>query len=234
VGRDGSIVSVLDTPGINGIRAEFPNNVTETWLEPATRGAPSWKLVSASTDPLESSSPLQQTPQGPVNGMLALVGAEPGAVDTRADALLPFTAPTDKASTVSTDIPSFIGKTAIGFSSSSAATGNFESDGQAWLELDSTGRAPIGGNTGVIRWTFHTDGLSGATLTGTIGLSASGFDQVAVSEDPVEHMAAAVVDGQVVASVTVADSSTRYVGVEGSLNAAVDNFTVRAGGVDGS
>jgi len=131
---------------------------------------------------------------------------------------------------VSCDVTALIGKTAIGFSDSGATNRNFESDGQAWLELDTTGRSVIGGNTGIVTWTFHTDGLSGAIIGGTYQLAASGYNRVAVSYDPVAHVAAASIDGAVVASVPY-DASISYAGVEGSLNANVNNFTIRAGTV---
>jgi len=229
--QNGAIVDVVDKPDINGIRAEYPNNETETWFDPTSSGAPSWKLAASSDDPFEPSSPLQDTPEGELNGSLALVGAEPGAVDTRPDALLPFAAPTDGASTVSGDVVTFVGKTALGFSNSNATTENFETAGQAWLELDATGLSPLGGNTGVVRWTFHTDGLNGTTLSGTVSVPASSIDRAAVSYDPVNHVAAATVNGAVVASVPYTASPIRYVGVEGSLAGNVDNFTVRAGTV---
>ena len=158
-----------------------------------------------------------------------LAGSEPGGPDTRPNALVPFPAPPGSASTVSADTVPFIGRTAIGFTSSSETNRNFESGGQAWLELDTTGLSPLGGNTGIVSWTFHTDGLSGTTLTGTYQLAASAYNRAAVSYDPVNHVAAASIDDTVVASVPYAAQPIRYAGVEGTLHANVDNFTVRTG-----
>ena len=132
---------------------------------------------------------------------------------------------------MSGDVTTILGKTALGFSNSSAANKNFESNGQAWLEVDTFGMFAIGGNTGILKWTFHTNGLSGTTLSGTYQPSPNGFNRLAVSYDPVNHVAAATVDGNVVASVPYNASSIRYVGVEGSLNANVDNFSVWQGTV---
>ena len=132
---------------------------------------------------------------------------------------------------MSGDVTTILGKTALGFSNSSAANKNFESNGQAWLEVDTSGMFAIGGNTGVLKWTFHTNGLSGATLSGTYNPSANGFNRLAVSYDPVNHVAAASIDGNVVASVPYTASSIKYVGLEGSLHANVDNFSVSQGTV---
>jgi hypothetical protein len=47
--------------------------------------------------------------------------------------------------------------------------------------------------------------------------------------DPVEHVASAVLDGVQVASVPYQAQAIRYAGVEGSMYANVDNFTLAAG-----
>jgi hypothetical protein len=231
--QNGSVVDVVDKPDVNGVRAEFPNNRTETWFGTTTSGAASWKLaVGAPSDPFEPYTPLQDGPFGHQDGVLAIVGAELGAPDTRPAALLPFPAPTGSASTVSGDVTETLGRTAIGFSSSAATTRNFETGGQVWLEADTSGLFSIGGNIGVGRWTFHTGGSSGRTLAGTYPFDfGTGFDRLAVSYDPAAHVATASVDGQVVASVPYVAQPIEYVGVEGSLHANIDNFTVRAGGV---
>jgi hypothetical protein len=226
--QSGSIIDVVDKPEINGIRAEFPNNRTESWIGTRTSGAASWRFsVTAPGDPFEPYTPLQESPEfGLQDGSLSIVGAEADAPDERPTALLPFAAPADSAFTVSADTVAFIGRTAIGFSSSSATDHNFETGGQAWLELDTFGRSPLGGNTGITRWTFH----AGATaVTGTYDVSPSAYDRMAVSYDPVDHVAAATVDGITVASLPLTAQPIRYVGVEGSLHGHVDNFTVRAG-----
>jgi len=160
------------------------------------------------------------------DGTLTLVGAEVGGPDERPAALLSFVAPTDSAYTVSADTVHFLGRTAIGFSDAPAANHNFETNGQVWLEVDTSGRYSIGGNTGITRWTFHT---RDTTLSGTYDVSPTGFNRMAVSYDPLNHVAAASIDGVTVALVPYAGPSVRYVGVEGSLHGNVDNFTVRAG-----
>jgi hypothetical protein len=227
--RNGSIVDVVDKAEINGIRAEFPNNQAESWIGTPTSGSASWKFaVTSPTDRFEPYTPLQDNPLVYQDGVLVIVGAEIGAPDTRPAALLPFPAPPDLASTVSGDTTDILGKTAIGFSDSSATNHNFEDAGLPWLELDTTGRYAIGGNTGIMRWTFHA---GDTTLTGTYNLSFTGYNRMAVSYDPVNHVAAATVDGVVVASVPFTTSSIKYAGVEGSLHANVNNFTIRAGTV---
>jgi hypothetical protein len=163
--------------------------------------------VVGPADPFEPHTPLQDSALGYQDGLLTIVGAELGAPDTRPAALLPFAAPVDSAS---------------------ATSWNVETNGQAWLEVDTSGLFVIGGNTGITRWTFHA---GGTTLTGTYTSGFTGFTPLAVSYDPVAHVASAAIAGQVVASVPYAAQPIEYVGVEGSLHANVDNFTVRAGGV---
>src|SRR3954453_21606099 len=91
------------------------------------------------SDPWEAFSPLQVNEFGDQDGILAIVGAEPFGPDTRPNALLPFAAPTDSASTVSADVTTIDARPAIGFTSSAATSRNFESGGQAWLEIDTSG-----------------------------------------------------------------------------------------------
>src|SRR4051812_3909081 len=231
--QGGKIVDVGRHPEVNGIRAEYGNNKTETWIGPnVTSGSPRWQFaVVGPSDPYEPYTPLQDSSDpglGYSDGILVMV-AEPGSADTRPNALLPFAAPTDSVSTVSGDIVNFYGKTAIGFSNSSTANANFETSGQAWLELDTT--AFFLNGDGIARWTFHTNGQSGATLNGTFTLDNHSYNRAAVSYDPVNHVAAATINGDVVASVPYTAQPIRYVGVEGSNNGNVDNFTVRSGTV---
>jgi hypothetical protein len=230
--RNGSVVDVASKPEVNGIRAEFPNNQAETWIGGAAAGA-SWHFaVIGPGDPFEPLTPLQVADFGAQDGDLTIEGAEPFGPDPRPNALIPFAAPATSAATVSAEIVDFDGKTAIGFTNSSATTRNFETSGQAWLELNAMGRFITGGDTGIVTWTFHTDGLSGATLSGTYQTDPSAYNRVAVSYDPVAHVAAATVNGQVVASVPYTARPIAYAGVEGTLFANVDNFTVRAGTVN--
>ncbi len=229
--QSGKIVDVGRHPEVNGIRAEFGNNKTETWIGPSvTSGSPRWQFsVVGPGDPYEPYTPLQDSTDpglGYQDGLLTIVG-EPGSPDTRPNALLPFPAPTDSPSTVSGDIVWFNGTTAIGFTNSSATNRNFETDGQAWLELDTTAFGPTGDF--IARWTFHTNGLSGTTLNGTFTIDNSGYNHAAVSYDPVTHVAAAMVNGEVVASVPYAAQPIRYVGVEGTKVGNVDNFAVWQG-----
>ena len=73
--------------------------------------------------------------------------------------------------------------------------------------------------------------FNATTLDGTYVPGFTGYDRIAVSYDPVNHVAAATVDGIVVASVPYTAKPIGFAGVEGSLNANVNNFTVRAGAV---
>jgi hypothetical protein len=227
--RGGSVIDVVDKPEIGGIRAEYPNKKAESWI--GTEDGASWRFaVIGPADPFEPLTPLQFSDEfGVQDGDLALVGAEPFGPDPRPAALLPFPAPTDSASTVSADIVDFDGKTAIGFTNSSATARNFETGGQAWLELDATGHFITGGDTGILKWTFHA---GATTLTGTYDSPLTGYNQAAVSYDSVAHVAAATVNGKLVGSVPFTAAPISYVGVEGSIFANVDNFTVRAGTVN--
>lgn len=231
--QGGKIVDVGRHPEVNGIRAEYGNNKTETWVQPnVTSGTPRWQFaVVGPADPYEAVTPLQDgtaTGLGYQDGLLSM-WFEPGSPDTRPNALLPFPAPTDSASTVSGDIVNFWQKTAIGFTSSGATNANFETSGQAWLELDTTAFFLDG--DGIARWTFHTNGLSGTTLSGTFTLDNHSYNRAAVSYDPVNHVAAATINGEVVASVPYVAQAIKYVGVEGSHYANVDNFSVWRGTV---
>jgi hypothetical protein len=229
--QDGKIVDVGRHPEVNGIRAEYGNNRTETWIGPnVTSGAPRWGFsVIGPSDPYEPYTPLQDSTEfGYQDGCLNIT-SEPDAPDTRPNALLPFAAPTGSASTVSAEIVNFWAKAAIGFSSSGATNANFETSGQAWLELDTTAFFLDG--DGIARWTFHTNGLTGPTLSGTFTLDNYSYNRAAVSYDPVNHVAAASINGEVVASVPYTAQTIKYVGLEGSHYASVDNFTVRAGTV---
>ena len=234
--QGGKIIDVGRHPEVNGIRAEYGNNKTETWIGPGvTSGSPRWQFSAVGpADPYEPFTPLQDgtaTGLGYQDGLLVIVG-EPDSPDTRPNALLPFPAPTDSPSTVSSEIVNFNGKTAIGFSNSSATNRNFESNGQAWLELDTTGFFSNG--DGIARWTFHTNGLSGATVSGTFTLDNRSYNRAAVSYDPVNHVAAATVNGEVVASVPLTAQPIKYVGVEGTDVGNVDNFSVWRGTVTDS
>jgi hypothetical protein len=226
--QGGKITDVGRHPEVNGIRAEYGNNKTETWIGPTVAsGSPRWQFASVGpSDPYEPYTALQDggdTGLGYNDGVLFLV-QEPGSADTRPDALLPFNAPTNAASTVSGDTVGFYGRTAIGFTNSSATNANFESNGQVWLELDFS--ALFLNGDGIPRWTFHTNGLSGTTLTGTVPLDNTAFNRIAVSYDPVNHVAAATINGTVVASVPYTAQSIKYVGAEGTNNANIDNFSV--------
>jgi hypothetical protein len=226
--HNGSVVDVVQKPEIDGIRAEFPNNQAETWLGVGADGV-RWQFSSIGpADSFEPLSPLQVSDEfGAQDGNLMIVGAEPFGPDPRPSALLPFPAPAGSAYTVSGDIVDFDGKTALGFSSSSVTTRNFETGGQAWVELNAMGRFSTGGDTGIVTWTFH----AGDTTLSGIYQTSNPFNRVAVSYDPVAHVAAATVNGQLVASVPYTARAISYAGVEGTLFANVDNFTVRAGTV---
>ena len=53
--------------------------------------------------------------------------------------------------------------------------------------------------------------------------------RVAVSYDPVNHIAEATIGGNLVAAVPYTAPAIRYVGAEGNTNADVDNFSVWSG-----
>jgi hypothetical protein len=236
--QNGDIKQVFIHDNINGIRAEFPNNKTETWIAPPeTTGGQEWDFaVVGPSDPHEAYTPLQYNAVDNYysDGTLALNGASflDGSPDLRPNALLPFAAPTNSAYTVSGDTVGFFGKTAIGFSSSSTLNKNFETNGEAWLEVNFMGNFPAGGSTFIQKWEFHTNGLSGPSLSGTFNGDITGFNRLAVSYDPVSKMVAASINGDVVASLPYTlKSAIKYTGVEGSWYANIDNFQVNAGAI---
>jgi hypothetical protein len=228
---DGKVVAVSGGDPVAGIRAEYPNDQAESWIGPSvTSGTLRWQFASVGpSDDFEPYSALQDNPSFGYNDGTMMVVGEPGAPQTRPDALLPFPAPTTSPSTVSADSVGFLSRTAIGFSNSSATNNNFETNGLVWLDLDSTNKNAPGtdGITGT--WTFHTDGLSGATASGTFTELSPTRTRAAVSYDPVNHIAEATIDGKVVASVAYTAPAIKYVGAEGNTNADIDNFSVWSG-----
>jgi hypothetical protein len=236
--QNGDIKQVSLHDNINGIRAEFPNNKTETWMAPPeVTGGQEWDFaVVGPSDPYEAFTPLQNDTvnNNYSDGLLFLNGASflDGTGDQRPNALLPFAAPTNSAYTVSGDTVGFFGKTAIGLSSSSALNNNFETNGEAWLEVNFMGNFPAGGSTFIQKWEFHTNGLSGPSLSGTFNGDITGFNRLAVSYDPVSKMVAASINGDVVASMPYTlKSAVKYAGVEGSWYGNIDNFQLNAGAI---
>jgi len=53
--------------------------------------------------------------------------------------------------------------------------------------------------------------------------------RVAVSYDPVNHVAEATINGNLVASIPYTAPAIKYVGAEGTTDADVDNFSVTSG-----
>ena len=234
--QNGDIRAVNIHSNVNGIRAEFPNNKTETWVgPPETTGGQEWDFaVVGPADPYEPYTPLQDNAGSYSDGILFLNGASflDGTPDLRPNALLPFAAPTASAYTVSADSVGFFGKTAIGFTTSGAVNRNFETSGQAWLEINSMANFPAGGSTFIDTWEFHTGGLNGPSASGTFTQDPTGFNRLAVSYDPVNRVAAASLNGVVVASLPYTlNGAIKYVGIEGSWNANVDNFAVKTGAI---
>src|SRR5689334_15296875 len=236
--QNGSVTAVGVHSNVSGIRAEFPNNKTESWIAPPeVAGGQEWDFaVVGPSDPHEAFTPLQNDTVNNIysDGLLFLNGANflDGTGDQRPNALLPFAAPTNSAYTVSGDSVGFFGKTAIGFTSSGAVNSNFETNGQAWLEINSMANFPAGGNTFIDTFVFHTNGLNGPSISGTFTQDPTAFNQMAVSYDPVNHIASASLNGVVLAQLPyTATSAIKYVGVEGSWNANIDNFTVQTGAI---
>src|SRR3954451_1122209 len=112
--QDGSIVDVNQKPNINGIRAEYPNNKTETWIGSGGTG-PTWNLSSVGpSDPLEPHTALQDSTEfGSMDGDAAMDHYEFFGPHVRTNALLPCPAPTGSAYTVQGDTVGRDGKTAI-------------------------------------------------------------------------------------------------------------------------
>jgi hypothetical protein len=231
---DGRIVAINLADAVGGIRAEYPNNQAESWIGPAaTSGALRWNwAVVGPPDDFEQYVQLQDNTEGFYSDGVMMVDGEPGAPETHPDILLPFAAPAASPSTVSFDEADQRAKTDIGFTNSSATNNNFATNGLVWLEIDGLSKVQPGGDGATQHWTLHTNGLSGATMSGSY-LAAGQFgptrDRIAVSYDPVNHIAEAAINGKLVASIPYTAPAIRYVGAEGTTDADVDNFSVTSG-----
>jgi hypothetical protein len=94
------------------------------------------------------------------------------------------------------------------------------------------GNFPAGAGITPNTFVFHTNGTSGPSVSGTFDQDITGFNRMAVSYDPVNHVASASLNGVIVASLPYTlTGAVKYVGAEGSYNANVDNFTVATGAV---
>ena len=197
--------------GIDGLRAQFPNDSTSVWRSAGGRGAPTWFFAAASTDAFEPPTP------GDLNNLVLAAGADAGTGGHIA-ALLPFTPPAG-AYTVSADMIPEGGDlrdwVAIGFTSSLATlTTNFEDFGQAWLllKMNATGLGPT-------TWELHTNGFAGPSLTGDTMLTGQ-YIPMTLTYDPVAHLVTGTISG-------VATPSISYIatGIEGIGMEAVEHIS---------
>ena len=72
--------------GIDGLRAQFPDNASAVWSAPGGQHAATWFFAASSTDPFEPVTP------GDENNLTLVAGADAGTGGHLA-ALLPFTPP---------------------------------------------------------------------------------------------------------------------------------------------
>jgi hypothetical protein len=208
--------------GIDGLRAQFPNNSTAVWSAPGGQGAPTWFFASASTDPFEPPTP------GDLNNLVLAAGADAGTGGHVA-ALLPFTPPAG-AYTVAADMIPEGGDlrdwVAIGFTSSLATlTSNFETLGQVWLllRMNATGLGPT-------TWELHTNGLAGPSLTGATTLTGQ-YIPMQLTYDPVAHLVSASISGVPTPSIPYTAIGIEGVGMEAVEHVSfgiADNFSVRS------
>jgi hypothetical protein len=208
--------------GIDGLRAQFPNNSIAVWSAPGGQGAATWFFASASTDPFEPPTP------GDLNNLILAAGADAGTGGHVA-ALLPFTPPSG-AYTVAADMIPEGGDlrdwVAIGFTSSLATlNSNFESFGQAWLllRMNATGLGPT-------TWELHTNGLAGPSLTGTANLTGQ-YIPMELTYDPVAHLVSGSISGVATGSIPYTAVGIEGVGMEAVEHVSfgiADNFSVRS------
>jgi hypothetical protein len=205
---------------LNGLRAEYPNIASEVWITPDVHQTPSWSWASGGIDPavIEPPGSLDATGFGGV-----VVSNSVPSVESNNAALLPFVQPAGPV-TITASVWAGWYTTAIGFSSSAAGVGNFETAGLAWFVVRMPRTTP-GGQGSTATWELHTNGLGGPSATGTLVLQ--GFNHLALSYDPAAGKVVAAVEGVPVASVDFVVSGVRYVGFQG--NGVLNDFRVQAG-----
>jgi hypothetical protein len=207
--------------GLDGLRAQFPDSSTAVWQAPGGQHAATWFFASASTDPFETVTP------GDVNNLVVAAGADAGTGGHLA-ALLPFTPPAG-AYKVSADMIPEGGDlrdwVAIGFTSSlGTLTSNFEDFGQAWLllRMNATGLGPT-------TWELHTNGLTGASLTGNTTLTGN-YIPLELTYDPVAHLVSGSISGVPTPTISYTATGVSGVGMEAVEHVSfgvADNFAVQ-------
>ena len=199
-------------------KTQFPDTSAEVWSAPGGQRAATWFFAASSADPFE--------PVVPGDTFALVAGADAGTGGHLA-ALLPFTPPAG-AYKVSADMIPEGGDlrdwVAIGFTSSlGTLTSNFEDFGQAWLllKMNATGLGPT-------TWELHTNGVTGASLTGDTSLNGN-YIPMELKYDPVAHLVSGSISG--VATPAISFSATGIVGVgmeavEHVSFGVADNFAV--------
>lgn len=206
--------------GIDGLRAQFPNNSTAVWSAPGGQGAATWFFASASTDPFEPATP------GDLNNLVLAAGADAGT-GGHAAALLPFTPPAGPYRVAADMIPEggdLRDWVAIGFTSSlGILTNNFDSSGQVFLllRMNATGLGPT-------TWELHTNGFGGPSLTGNTTLTGL-YIPLELTYDPVAHLVSGSISGVPTGNLSFTSNGIVGVGMEAVEHASfgiADNFSV--------
>jgi hypothetical protein len=215
----GNPVPIFLSKSINQRRAEWPNTSSEVWMTPDAHQTPTWAFAVATPDPA-TIEPQGSYDQPSENGVLAsdIAPSNP----TNYDALLPFVQPDGPITVAASAIAGWY-TTAVGFTSSGALTSNFENSAAAWIVLRMPRSTP-GGLGATATWELHTNGLRGASDSGTVVLQ--NYNRIAVSYDPATGMVVGSVDGVPTAAIPFTVTGAKYVGFQG--NGIVNDFLVEA------
>jgi hypothetical protein len=207
--------------GIDGLRAQFPDNSAAVWSAPGGQHAATWFFAQASTDPFEPPTP------GDTNNLVLAAGAD-NTTGGHLAALLPFSPPTSAYKVTADMIPEggdlrdWVG---IGFTSSlGSLNDNFETFGQAWLmlKMNATGLGPT-------TWELHTNGLTGTTLSGETTLTGN-YIPLGLTYDPVNHLVSGSISGVATPSISYTATGIAGVGMEAVEHVSfgiADNFAVQ-------
>ena len=208
--------------GIDGLRAQFPDNSTAVWRAPGGKHAATWFFAASSADPLEPVTP------GDENNLALVAGAD-AATGGHLAALLPFTPPAGSYQVSADMIPEggdLRDWVAVGFTSSlGSLNNNFEDFGQAWLllRMNATGLGPT-------TWELHTNGMAGLSLTGNTMLTGN-YMPLSLTYDPLTQTVSGSVGGVLTPSLHYTASGIVGVGMEALEHVSfgvADNFEVQS------
>jgi hypothetical protein len=180
-GGSASVRSVIAGTSIAGFWAEWPGNRSTAWS--ATNGA--WIFAFASMNPFETLATAIQP--FPFNG-IAFSDWSNDIVDFP-DLIVPFRGAATTYMLSAELFPAFLpgSSVGIGLTGSGVLTGNLTTSGQIWVRLSQVD--PFDGVAG------QYDVMSGSTVLASGPVELSGFNQVAITVDPVAQTVDVMLDG---------------------------------------